>query len=142
MFFTIDQHNGVAIYEQLVRQVKFAIAEGTLQPGQLVPSSRVVSSQLAINPNTVARAFQELQNEEILELLRGRGLVVTAGATKRCKEMRKKLIVDSLRSVLSEALHGGLEADEIREIVRKQLDQLDGRVPTVSSGGDDSSTGS
>jgi len=55
MFFSIDPSGGVTIYEQIVRQVKLAIAEQTLRPGQLLPSVRPLSHQLAINPNTVAR---------------------------------------------------------------------------------------
>ena len=54
MFFSIDANNGVAIYDQIVRQVKFAIAEESLRPGQLLPSVRALSMQLALNPNTVA----------------------------------------------------------------------------------------
>jgi GntR family transcriptional regulator len=79
MFFSIDPSNGVAIYEQIVRQVKFAIAEGTLCPGQLLPSVRQLSQQLAINPNTIARAYQQLQADEVIETLRGRGLAVARG---------------------------------------------------------------
>ena len=107
MFFSIDANNGVAIYDQIVRQVKFAIAEESLRPGQLLPSVRVLSMQLALNPNTVARAYQQLQSDGVLELLRGRGVVVCQGATKVCKEVRRTLISDRLQSVLTEALHGG-----------------------------------
>ena len=133
MFFSIDANNGVAIYEQIVRQVKFAIAEGSLRPGQLLPSGRALSVQLAVNPNTIARAYQQLQSDGVLELLRGRGVAVCQGAPKVCREVRRTLIADRLRSVLSEALHGGLSSTEIEDIVRKQLKQLSGTVTTVSS---------
>ena len=133
MFFSIDAHNGVAIYDQIVRQVKFAIAEESLRPGQLLPSVRVLSMQLALNPNTVARAYQQLQSDGVLELLRGRGVVVCQGATKACKEVRRMLISDRLQSVLTEALHGGLSATEIEELVRKLLKRLSATVNTVAS---------
>ena len=133
MFFSINENNGVAIYEQIVRQVAFAIAEETFKVGQMLPSVRALSVQLAINPNTVARAYQELQADGILETLRGRGLVVCSGATKRCKEIRRTVIAESLKEALTQALQGGLEADEIREIVNKQLNKLDGNVSPVSS---------
>jgi GntR family transcriptional regulator len=55
MFFSVDPNGDVAIYEQIVRQVKFAIAEGSLQPRQILPSARQLSGELAVNPNTVAR---------------------------------------------------------------------------------------
>jgi GntR family transcriptional regulator len=127
----------VAIYEQIMRQVKFAIAEGTLGPCQLLPSVRVLSQQLAINPNTIARAYLQLQSDEVVESLRGRGLAVCPGATQRCRAVRRTLIADRLRSVLAEALHGGLKAAEIREIVRTELESLHGTVNTVSSAPDD-----
>ena len=69
--------------EQVVRQVKFAIAEEALQPGQLLPSIRALSVDLALNPNTVARAFQQLGSEGILESVRGRGLAVCDGVAQR-----------------------------------------------------------
>ncbi|MCA9182211.1 MAG: GntR family transcriptional regulator, partial [Planctomycetales bacterium] len=103
MFFSIDPHNGVAIYEQLMRQVKFAIADKTVRPGQLLPSVRVLSQQLAINPNTINRAFQQLQSEGILESLRGRGLAVTSQATLTCIEARRNLLTERFRSVITEA---------------------------------------
>lgn len=140
MFFSIDANNGVAIYDQIVRQVKFAIAEESLRPGQLLPSVRALSMQLALNPNTVARAYQQLQNDGVIELLRGRGVAVCQGATKACREVRRTLIADRIRSVLSEALHGGLTGNEIEEIVRKQLRQLVPTVNTVSSASEQTST--
>lgn len=124
MFFSIDASNGVAIYEQIVRQVKFAIAEEALRPGQLLPSSRSLSVDLAINPNTVVRAFQQLQAEGVLETVRGRGLAVCAGAVEVCKKLRRTLIADRLRAALAEALHGGLSRQEITSIVSQQLDEL------------------
>ena len=129
MFFSIDASNGVAIYEQIVRQVKFAIAEEALRPGQLLPSARVLSIELAINPNTVTRAYQQLQTEGILELVRGRGLAVRDGTTTECKTLRRTLITDRLRSALDEALRGGLAAEEIEAIVAQQLRELSRSLP-------------
>ena len=133
MFFSIEPNNGVAIYEQIVRQIKFAIADKTLRPGQLLPSVRVLSKQLAINPNTIARAFQQLQADETLESLRGVGLVVRDNAVEACVEARRSIVAKRFREVLSEALHAGLSAESIRALVTEQLDQLAGQVQTVSA---------
>ncbi len=133
MFFTVDPSNGVAIYLQIVNQVKFAIAEQTLRPGQLLPSVRELSQQLTVNPNTVARAFQELQSEGLTETLRGRGVVVCKGSLERCRKDRKSLFTDRIATVLTEALHGGLSADEIRKLVERKLKSLDGKVATIST---------
>lgn len=133
MFFSIEPNDGVAIYEQIVRQVKFAIADGTLKPGQLLPSVRALSQRLAINPNTIARAFQQLQSDGAIESLRGRGLAVRANAIDSCVEARRTLIAERLRAALTEALHAGLSATEIRKLVSEQLGDLKGQVATVSA---------
>ncbi len=133
MFFSIDPDNGVPIFDQIVRQVKYAIAEESLIAGQLLPSVRQLSQQLALNPNTVARAYLQLQSEDLLESLRGRGLIVTQEAPQRCKNIRRDLIAERLQSVLSEALHAGLTADAIQSLVSSQLTSLKGRIATVAS---------
>jgi GntR family transcriptional regulator len=133
MFFSIDPNNGIAIYEQIVRQVKFAVADGVLVPGQLLPSVRALSVQLAINPNTVAKAFQFLQSEGIVESLRGRGLAICSDAVGVCQQARRALLEERLRSAIGEALHGGLSTKEVRRLMLEQLDRLDGNVATVAS---------
>lgn len=105
-----DPSSGVAIFSQIVRQVKFAIAEQTLRPGQLLPSVRYLAGQLAVNPNTVSRAFQELQAGQITEPLRGRGMVVSQGTPARCREqrlvLRIKLIVAAVGLLLTTVITG------------------------------------
>ncbi len=88
MFFTIDPSNGVAIYEQVVRQVMFAVAGDAIRAGEMVPSVRELARELAINPNTVARAYRQLQGDGVLQTLRGTGLAVAEGARSHCQEQR------------------------------------------------------
>lgn len=133
MFFSIDPNNGIAIYDQIVRQVKFAVADGVIVPGQLLPSVRALAVQLAINPNTIARAFQQLQSDGVVDALRGKGLAVRPDAVEACRASRRAILQDRLRGAISEALHGGLSANEVRSIVLAQIEQLDGRVQTVSA---------
>lgn len=133
MFFSIEPNNGVAIYEQIVRQVKFAVAEKSLKPGQLLPSVRLLSQQLAINPNTINRAFQQLQADGVLESLRGKGLVVRETARRDCVEARKRIITERFQGVITEALHSGLGPDELRELVLRQIELLSRKVETVAS---------
>ena len=121
MLLQIDTSNGIAIYEQVVRQLKFAVASGKLRRGELVPSVRELSKQLAINPNTVSRAYRQLQDEEVLEPIRGLGMQVRTGAEKRCRSDRKKLIAARLAAVLAEARNSGLLRDEVRKLVDKEL---------------------
>ena len=121
MFFTIDPDNGLAIYDQIMRQVKFAVASGALQPGQRVPSLQELSATLALNPNTVARAYRELQAEGILEMVRGIGLEISPKAVKRCQQDRDALIRERLRFVLNEARQSQLDDGQLRTMFDEEL---------------------
>jgi len=127
MFFTIDPANGLAIYDQIVRQVKFAIADEALPPGTFVPSVRELATSLAVNPNTVARAYRELQSEGILATVRGTGLEVAPQAPKTCRQERVKLVRERIRAVLLEARQSQLDPAEIRELVEKELTRLEAK---------------
>ena len=121
MFLKIDAHNGLAVYDQIVRQLKFAVADDALRPGEIVPSVRELARELAINPNTVARAYRQLQDDGVLEIVRGTGLAVAAAARRQCQVERTKLIRVRLRLVLEEAAQSGLGAAEIEQIFRAEL---------------------
>ena len=121
MILEINTTNGLAIYEQVVRQLKFAVANGQLRSGELVPSVRELSKQLAINPNTVARAYRQLQDEEVLQSVRGLGMQVMTGALKRCRSERKRLVGQRLKTVLDEAKQSGLTQSEVRNLMEKEL---------------------
>jgi GntR family transcriptional regulator len=127
MFMHVDPSNGIAIYNQIVRQVKFAVASEALKPGNLVPSVREMARDLTVNPNTVARAYRELQVDNVLQPLRGTGLEVTAAAYKKCRDDRAALIKSRLRSVLEEARQSGLSADEVRALTETELSRLESK---------------
>jgi GntR family transcriptional regulator len=121
VFLKIDAHNGLAVYDQIVRQVKFAIADDALRPGEIVPSVRELARELAINPNTVARAYRQLQDDGVLDAVRGTGLAVAQAARRQCQVERTKLIRLRLRNVLREAAQSGLDANEIQQIMCAEL---------------------
>ncbi|MGW8257147.1 MAG: GntR family transcriptional regulator [Thermoguttaceae bacterium] len=124
MFFNIDFSNELAIYDQIIRQVKFAVAGGLLKPGEMVPSVRDLARELTLNPNTVARAYRQLQSDGILTSLRGMGLVVAEGTIERCRQERVELIRARLEQVLAEAKHAGLSAEKIFALVRDEWKAL------------------
>ena len=125
MFLTINSSDGLAIYDQIVRQIKFAVAGGLLKTGDLVPSVRELARELAINPNTVARAYRELQTDRVLDAVRGTGLEVATGAAERCRSERVKLIRARLRQVLAEAQQSRLDMADLRILVDKELATLE-----------------
>ena len=134
MFFSIEPASEVPIYDQIVRQVKLAVADGVLVGGQMVPSVRQLATELAINPNTIARAYQQLQTDLVLEPLRGRGMVVRRDAVKRCTKARNTLVADAVRRAMADALSGGMSADELRELFESALESESRRSAATKNG--------
>ena len=135
MICHIEAGNGIAIYEQIERQVKFSVANGSLVVGERIPSVRELATQTAVNVNTVARAYRELQQQGILNSIRGTGLTVAADAPATCARMRLDMIRDRLRSVLQEALRNQISVNEIRTLVDNEWQELSDQ----ESASDDSS---
>jgi len=126
MFFTIHPESLVPIYEQIVAQVTFGIASGALEPETLIPSVRDLAGKLLVHPNTVARAFQELERRGILTAKRGRGMEVTRIAPEVCREQRQDILRGRIRQALREAASSALPAGEIRQLVEEELAQANG----------------
>ncbi|HEY2785821.1 MAG TPA: GntR family transcriptional regulator [Fimbriiglobus sp.] len=120
MSIRVRPESPVPIYEQIVSQVVFAVAGGDLAPGDLVPSVRELAADLVINPNTVSRAFQELERLGVVEARRGRGMAVTAEAPKRCRDRRKESVRDRIRDAVREAVAAGLSAEDVRKLVETE----------------------
>ena len=123
MFFTINTNNGVPVYEQVSRQIMFAVASDGLRAGEMIPSVREMARELAINPNTVARAYRQLQDQEILETVRGEGIAVAKGAKVKCKSARTKLIRTQIEQVISVAKQSQLSNEEIKKMVDAELNK-------------------
>lgn len=125
MHLHIDANNGLPIYEQISRQVKFAVAAGSLAVDQHVPSVRELAAQLAVNANTVARAYRDLQADGVLIPIRGTGLAIAADAPRLCRTARQQLVRERLRSALEETVRSGLPIAEIRTLVDRELKRLE-----------------
>jgi GntR family transcriptional regulator len=124
--FTIDDDR--PIYTQIAEQVTFAVAAGVLRPGDLVPSVRELSKQLVVNPNTVARAYRELQGAEVIEPVRGTGLQVTAGAVARCLDERRAIVRRRVRAAIEEAHRSELDPAEIEAMIRDEWSKVNGKA--------------
>lgn len=121
MYFEINTANGIPVYEQVYRQVAFAIANGIIDSGDLVPSVRAMAKDLAINPNTVARAYRDLQSEGVLEVVRGSGMLVTKSARSKCKTIRSTVLKLQMSVIVDEARRSQLSDDEIRQLLENKL---------------------
>jgi GntR family transcriptional regulator len=126
MIITIHPDGPVAIYEQIVTQVIYGVAAGMLEAGTLIPSVRELAQQLRVNPNTVARAFQELENDGVVTARRGRGMEVTERAPAACKARRQEIVRARIRQALREAVASVLSPEEIRRLVDEELTAVNG----------------
>lgn len=124
MFPTIDPQNGIPIFEQVCRQVKFAIAQGSHLPGDMLPSVREMAQKMAVNPNTVARSYRELQRDGIIEAVRGTGMQVTPDAKAKCQKERKRLIRERIASVLEEAYASRVERSDVEQWIEREIQRL------------------
>jgi GntR family transcriptional regulator len=120
LLLDVNSADGRPIYAQISDRVKFAVAGGALRAGDLVPSVRELSKQLVVNPNTVARAYRDLQSEGLLESVRGMGLQVAEGAVERCRAARKEMVRERLRRAIEEARQSSLDPAEIETILREE----------------------
>jgi GntR family transcriptional regulator len=108
------------IYGQIADRVKFAVAGGALRPGEMVPPVRELAKQLVVNPNTVARAYRDLQAEGLLETVRGIGLQVAEGAVERCRAARKEIVRLRLRLAIDEARRSNMDPAELEALFREE----------------------
>lgn len=123
MWFDINHNSTNPIFEQIVSQVIFHIASGTLPVGDLIPSVRKLAVDLRVHPNTVAKAFQELGSLGVVMSRRGSGMEVTADAPKICQALRGQRLSERIREALREALSSGLSAEEIRQLVEDEIER-------------------
>ena len=109
--------------EQIADQVRFAVAGGRLVPGDKLPSVRGLAAQARVNPNTVARAYRELEREGTVEARRGSGVFVTDGAPAACQSGTRELLGERLGRAVEEALAAGLTPLEIEALVARLLER-------------------
>lgn len=128
MLFRIEPTSSIPIYEQVVAQVIFAIASGALEPGALIPSVRDLACRLTVHPNTVARAFQELERRGVVTARRGRGMEVTPEAPALSREARQEILRARIRDALREAVSSALPLEAIRRLIDEELTRVNGRA--------------
>lgn len=122
MLTSIDIHSSVAVYVQIENHVQFAISSGRLKPGDQLPSVRELSERLGVNPNTVAKAYRDLEVMGLLYTRRGMGVFVNKGIESKCREDCRKRIIGRLHEVAAEAKAAGMPQKEILDVVQKSLE--------------------
>ena len=124
MKFQCDTAARTPIYRQLIDQVRRAVARGNLQPGERLPSVRQLSRELVVNPNTVARAYTELEHDGTLITQQGRGVFVAERRHDLTKKARRKQLAEKLDQLFVEAVHLGVSSDELLVMVQDHIKQF------------------
>src|SRR6516164_1176642 len=120
----VDTASRLPIYQQLAQQIREAIARGELQPEAGLPSVRQLSRELVVNPNTVARAYTELEREGLLISRPGRGIFVAQPRNDLTRAARDRRLTAQLDLWLTEAVHLGFSAEQVLALVTKRIRQF------------------
>ncbi len=124
MKFQCDTTSRTPIYRQLIDQVRRGIARGSLRSGDRLPSVRKLSRDLVVNPNTISKAYTELEREGTLITQQGRGVFVAEFGTDLTKRARRKQLVEQLDLLFVEAVHLGFTAEELLKMVEDRIEQF------------------
>ncbi len=116
--FQLDLHSGVPAYRQIIDQVRGGIASGLLAAGHQLPRSRQLAVDLAINPNTVVRAYRELEFGGLLETQQGTGTFISAQKMKRADAERERQLAQIVADCISRAGAAGFTVEELIEELR------------------------
>lgn len=119
----INFSSGVPIYVQLMEQIKHAVETGAVRAGEQLPAIRKVAEDLAMNPNTVVRAYRELERDGILELRHGSGAYVSATRTTAAKTAALERAGGILAAALEEVAALGLTEAETRRVFESEFAQ-------------------
>ena len=124
MQIRISPNDGVPIYLQIVNQVKYLVAAGRLAAGNEIPPIRVLASQLLVNPNTVARAYLELERAGLVSKKHGSGTYVSANGSPLARRERVKILAERADALMVEAQQMNIELDEVIKLLRERHETL------------------
>jgi GntR family transcriptional regulator len=119
--FVMNIESPVAVYTQIENQVQFAIASGRLKPGDALPSVRDMSQKLNVNPNTITKAYRDLELLHLVHTRRGVGVTVSEGAPDLCRESTAQMVREHLTDATAECVAAGVSIAEIRKVVAESI---------------------
>ncbi len=120
MQIRVSAADGVPIYCQVVNQIKYLVAAGRLEVGERLPPVRKLAEQLLVNPNTVARAYRELEGEGVVVSRRGAGVFVANGASPLARREQNRILQDRVDQLLAEARHLDVDLEALIKLVRER----------------------
>jgi GntR family transcriptional regulator len=128
MQLRISTTDGLPIYVQIMNQVKYLVSAARLAPGEALPSVRKLAEQLVINPNTVARAYRELEGEGVLVTRRGAGVYVSDGGSPLARREQQKILHERIDVLLAEARQMDVDDEALIDMLRQRSRAMNGRA--------------
>jgi len=125
MLFKIDPNSAKPVYQQLIDQVKYAVASGRLREGDRLGSIRDVAVQIRANRNTVARAYSDLEREGVIRSRPGQGSFISDSGPDIGQKRARKILSDAIDEVLAQARQFRLSQAELLSIVRERLSKVE-----------------
>ncbi|MFK8115011.1 MAG: GntR family transcriptional regulator [Rubripirellula sp.] len=125
MHIELSLQDGVPIYRQIANQVKYLIASGQLQPGAELPAIRVLAEQLTVTPNTVVKAYGELETSGLIVKRRGSGTYVSDTKSPLARKEQKKILTQRADALLTEAQQLDYTFDEVLKLLTKRQAELE-----------------
>jgi GntR family transcriptional regulator len=120
--FSVNLDSPIAVYVQIENQIQFAIASGRLKPGDTLPSVREMSSILNVNPNTVTKAYRDLELLQLVHTRRGVGVTVSEKAPKLTRDNTRTMVRSHLKDAVAECVASGLTPNEVKAIVNETIE--------------------
>jgi len=114
----LSNSDGVPIYRQITNQVKYLVAVGRLSVGEQLPTVRALAEQLIVNPNTVARAYRELETAGVISSRQGSGSFVAGNGSPLASRDKQKLLQERIDVLLAEASHLNIDVSTVIKMVR------------------------
>ena len=129
MDITINLTDGVPIYRQIVNQVKYLVASGLLGPGEELPPIRTLALQLKVTPNTIVKAYDELEISGVVHKRQGSGTFVSEGRPKLATPERRRIIERRIDDLLAEAHQLNFSSDDILRMIRQRQAAMNSADP-------------
>src|SRR5438445_514250 len=130
MLLQINFKSGKPVYLQVVDQIKAAAASGTVQTGESLPSIRPLAEELRVNRNTIAKAYNELESQGVIETIPGKGCFLKSNNSPLKKEVRRKLLVEDIDQAVVQAHHLQVPRREFVDLVNERFDHMEKKQRT------------
>lgn len=124
MQIRISTKDGIPIYLQIINQIKYMVASGRLRKGDKLPAVRKLAQQLLINPNTVARAYRELEAANVLNTRQGSGVFVAEGISPLARREQTKILKERIDQLLTEARQMDITTETVITLIKQQSEHI------------------